>query len=39
VDPTGQLQRLFQAAAADAATALDALAEDVTAWRQRTGMP
>jgi len=39
VDATGQLQRLFQAAAADAATALDALAEDVTAWRQRTGMP
>jgi hypothetical protein len=39
VDATGQLQRLFQAAAPDAATALDALAEDVTAWRQRTGMP
>lgn len=39
VDATGQLQRLFQAAAADAATALDALAEDVTAWRRRSGMP
>lgn len=39
VDATGQLQRLFQAAAGDAATALEALAEDVTAWRQRSGMP
>jgi hypothetical protein len=39
VDASGQLQRLFQATASDAATALETLAEDVTAWRQSSGMP
>lgn len=33
VDASGQLQRLFQAAATDPATGLAALADDVTAWR------
>ncbi|MFN9369869.1 MAG: hypothetical protein ACK6CT_14080 [Planctomycetia bacterium] len=38
VDVSGQLHRLFQAEAADAAAALQALADDVAAWRQRTAM-
>lgn len=39
VDASGQLQRLFQAAAPDSATAFDSLANEVTAWRRRTGPP
>lgn len=37
VDASGQLQRLFQTAAPDTATALESLANEVTAWRRRTG--
>jgi|LakMenEpi03Aug12_release.lakeMendotaPanAssembly.Ray.scaffolds.fasta_scaffold377243_2 hypothetical protein len=37
VDPAGQLQRVFQAAGADPPAALQRLAEDVEAWKRRTG--
>lgn len=36
VDPTGQLQRVFQAAGADAPAALARLVAEVEAWRHRT---
>lgn len=35
-DPTGQLQRVFQSAAADPVAALDNLVGQVTAWSMRT---
>ena len=36
-EPTGQLHRVFQAAAADPLTALDNLVGQVTAWSMRSG--
>jgi hypothetical protein len=36
-EPTGQLHRVFQAAAADPVAALDNLVGQVTAWSMRTG--
>jgi hypothetical protein len=39
VEPSGQLQRLFQVSAPDATTALEALADDVSAWRRRMSAP
>ncbi|MCY3014540.1 MAG: hypothetical protein NT171_07545 [Planctomycetota bacterium] len=36
-EPTGQLHRVFQAAAADPLVALDNLVGQVTAWSMRTG--
>lgn len=36
VDPAGQLQRVFQAAGADAPAALGRLVAEVEAWRHRT---
>lgn len=36
VDPTGQLQRVFQAAGADAPAALGRLVAEVEAWKHRT---
>ena len=35
-DPSGQLQRVFQASAADPVTALDSLVGQVTAWSMRS---
>jgi len=39
VDPTGQLQRVFQATGNDPATATEALVAQVQAWRQRPPQP
>lgn len=39
VDPTGQLQRVFQATGNDPATATEALVSQVQAWRQRPPQP
>ena len=39
VDPTGQLQRVFQATGSDPATATEALVAQVQAWRQRAPQP
>jgi hypothetical protein len=39
VDPTGQLQRVFQATGSDPAAATEALVEQVQAWRQRAPQP
>lgn len=36
-DPTGQLQRVFQASGADTLAALQALVDQVTAWSSRHG--
>lgn len=39
VDPTGQLQRVFQATGSDPAAATEALVTQVQAWRQRAPQP
>lgn len=39
VDPSGQLQRVFQTTGADATTALGRLVADVEAWHRRTAVP
>ena len=36
-EPTGQLERVFQASGPDAITALEALVGQVTAWSARQG--